>query len=246
MIKLGYEVEFDGRMWVVTEFCEEPNAGLAVITPQPAFLSESSYALPKARTVPVALLWLVEQWKVSDGLHADEAERLRTEVSALTLQLKAKEESYRREERCHHKECERSVRLETELADARDELEEARAPNVAKGREAEELRQALAGICVDIEGALESTDTEELSEALIAVSDRIRRIEDEVDARDSLAYVEERALLRRCADLLGKLVTEDGAVLSRRPGDTVSDVFTGDNVPSFLRRLRAALAGRKE
>jgi|GEM_PF-4498314 len=91
MIKLGHSVEFDGRMWVVTEFCEEPNTGLAVLTPRPAFLSESSYALPNARIVPSALLDLVEAWKRSDESHADRAAECKNHISALESALAERE-----------------------------------------------------------------------------------------------------------------------------------------------------------
>jgi hypothetical protein len=63
------------------------------------------------------------------------------------------------------------------------------------GKEAEEIRKALEGICDGIAAVLGSTDTAELSEALEQVSERIGKITDEVDARDALAYIKERNAL---------------------------------------------------
>ena len=46
-------------------------------------------------------------------------------------------------------------------------------------------------------------------------------------------------LLRRCEEVLSKLVTDDGKVLSKKFGDTVLGVLTGSNVPHLLEDIRS-------
>lgn len=83
---------------------------------------------------------------------------------------------------------------EAELVDLRDELADARAPNVAKGREAEELRAAIEALIAGDWGdgsECEAFDMEEWGQK------RLQKILDEVDARDSLDYVETYVAARR-------------------------------------------------
>ncbi len=89
----------------------------------------------------------------------------------------------------------RIAMLEVSLAvadDRNDELEDALESNPRAGREAEEIRRALEGMQEDIAAVIDDTDTAVLSEMLETVSDRIGSILEEVDARDALAYLEER------------------------------------------------------
>jgi phage shock protein A len=83
-----------------------------------------------------------------------------------------------------------------ELQERIDELEGELETNPRAGKEAEEIRKALEGIRPEIDAVIDSTDTTVLSDALEKVADQIEEILEEVDARDSLAYLEERTELR--------------------------------------------------
>jgi seryl-tRNA synthetase len=91
----------------------------------------------------------------------------------------------------------REAQLRDELDDLRDELADARAPNVAKGKEAEELRQTIEALIAGEWGEGGEDDAEEMEDW---GKRKLQKILDEVDARDSLDYVE------RIADLEAEIV----------------------------------------
>lgn len=80
------------------------------------------------------------------------------------------------------------------IADLRAELEDERKPNVVRGKEAEELRQAIEAL-LEEEWANGDYPLEALS--MEEVKGRLQRILDTVDARDSLAYLEARGSVRQ-------------------------------------------------
>jgi len=80
--------------------------------------------------------------------------------------------------------------IASQLDDAQADLADARAPNVAKGKEAEELRSAIEELIAGKWGDGSEDDIEEMEDW---AKRKLQSILDEVDARDSLDYVEAQA-----------------------------------------------------
>ena len=75
-----------------------------------------------------------------------------------------------------------------------EEMADARAPNVAKGKEAEELRSAIEKLIAEEWG---DGVSEYIDEMEVWAKRKLQKILDEVDARDSLDYVETYVAARR-------------------------------------------------